>query len=301
MNKLVTLILIILFLAYVPLGPVNYSSELSGFFIFLGKLQVTLSTIISLLITYLTELTVFLFNNILPFLVMVYDSILSLPYEKINYWYVLFGLFVISFFAEKFRTINNDLLKLNKRISMITSNTLDNNNSDSSLIEVKKLSEKSEAILELLSVISNAAENFKNTHVRSKKIRRASSEIIVTNSIPKETGQAKDEDQLMRLRKDQTLQENKVEIASNVDSIDSKETGQAKDEDQLMRLRKDQTLQENKSDEIMDDENISQIDLARAFIESNEKDDAIDLIKKIIDTGTEEEKHEAKLLYMQIK
>tara|TARA_B100000530_G_scaffold270175_1_gene182833 strand:- start:192 stop:779 length:588 start_codon:yes stop_codon:yes gene_type:complete len=195
---------------------------------------------------------------------MVYDSILSLPYEKINYWYVLFGLFVISFFAEKFRTINNDLLKLNKRISMITSNTLDNNNNDSSLIEVKKLSEKSEAILELLSVISNAAENFKNTHVRSKKIRRASSEIIVTNSIPKETGQAKDEDQ-------------------------------------LMRLRKDQTLQENKSDEIMDDENISQIDLARAFIESNEKDDAIDLIKKIIDTGTEEEKHEAKLLYMQIK
>ena len=301
MNKLVTLILIILFLAYVPLGPVNYSSELSGFFIFLGKLQVTLSTIISLLITYLTELTVFLFNNTLPFLVMVYDSILSLPYEKINYWYVLIGLFVISFFAEKFRTINNDLLKLNKRISMITSNTLDNNNNDSSLIEVKKLSEKSEAILELLSVISNAAENFKNTHVRSKKIRRASSEIIVTNSIPKETGQAKDEDQLMRLRKDQTLQENKVEIASNVDSIDSKETGQAKDEDQLMRLRKDQTLQENKSDEIMDDENISQIDLARAFIESNEKDDAIDLIKKIIDTGTEEEKHEAKLLYMQIK
>ena len=49
------------------------------------------------------------------------------------------------------------------------------------------------------------------------------------------------------------------------------------------------------------DENISQIDLARAFIESNEKDDAIDLIKKIIDTGTEEEQHEAKLLYMQIK
>ena len=27
----------------------------------------------------------------------------------------------------------------------------------------------------------------------------------------------------------------------------------------------------------------------------------IELIKKIIETGTEEEKHEAKLLYMQIK
>ena len=68
-----------------------------------------------------------------------------------------------------------------------------------------------------------------------------------------------------------------------------------------MRLRKDQALEVNKSDEIMDDENISQIDLVRAFIESNEKDDAIELIKKIIETGTEEEKHEAKLLYMQIK
>ncbi|MEC7865131.1 MAG: hypothetical protein VX890_04390, partial [Pseudomonadota bacterium] len=244
MNKLVTLILVILFLAYVPLGPINYSSELSGFFIFLGGVQVTLSSIISHLFTYITEVTVILFNNTLPFLAMVYDSILSLPYEKINYWYVLLGLFVVSFFAEKFRTINNDLSKLNKRISMITSNTLDNNkNNESSLIEVKKLSEKSEAILELLSVISNAAENFKNTHARSKKIRRAISENTVTTSNPIQTGQAKDEDQLMRLRKDQTLQENKVEIASNVDSIDSKETGQAKDEDQLMRLRKDQTLE----------------------------------------------------------
>ena len=75
----------------------------------------------------------------------------------------------------------------------------------------------------------------------------------------------------------------------------------AKDEEQLMRLRKDNTPLENDTDEIMRDENISQIDLARAFVESNEKDDAIKLIKKIIDTGTEEEQHEAKLLYMQVK
>ena len=68
-----------------------------------------------------------------------------------------------------------------------------------------------------------------------------------------------------------------------------------------MRLRKDQTLQENNADEIISDENISQVDLARAYIESHDKEDAINLIKKIIETGTEEEKHEAKLLYMQIK
>jgi FimV-like protein len=112
---------------------------------------------------------------------------------------------------------------------------------------------------------------------------------------------AKDEDRLMRLRKDQTLQENKVDIVTEVNNDDVIKPSLAKDEDRLMRLRKDQTLQENKSDEIMSDENISQIDLARAFIESNETEDAINLIKKIIDTGTEEEKHEAKLLYMQVK
>ena len=80
-----------------------------------------------------------------------------------------------------------------------------------------------------------------------------------------------------------------------------KDKNLAKDEEQLMRLRIDNTPLENDTDEIMRDENISQIDLARAFVESNEKDDAIKLIKKIIDTGTEEEQHEAKLLYMQVK
>ena len=123
---------------------------------------------------------------------------------------------------------------------------------------------KAQQILELLNVISSAAENFKNNNVRTKKIRRANAENITVMS-------------------------------------KSQKTSLAKDEDQLMRLRKDQSSQENDSDEIMNDDNISQIDLARAFVESNERESAIDLIKKIIDTGTEDEKHEAKLLYMQIK
>ena len=40
MNKLLIFILIILFLTFVPLGPIDYSSELSGLFIFLGEFQV---------------------------------------------------------------------------------------------------------------------------------------------------------------------------------------------------------------------------------------------------------------------
>ncbi len=290
MNKLLALIIIIMFLAYVPLGPVNYSSELSGIFIFLGNIQNILASTISLIITYIFSLLMMALDNLLPLMIKLYNIVLSLPYEKINYWYVLLALVVVSFFAEKFRTINNELNKLNKKLTNIKKKTQSDVTSTSS-DTISALNEKSEAILKLLSEISIAAESFKNNYVRSKKIRRLSLEDIKSTHSAT-TSSAKDEDQ--------PLQDNKVDVVTDVDT-DIKDTSLAKDEDQLMRLRKDQSSQENDSDEIMNDDNISQIDLARAFVESNERESAIDLIKKIIDTGTEDEKHEAKLLYMQIK
>ena len=263
MNKLLSLIVIILFITYIPLGPVDYSSKLAGIFIFLGQLQLNLSNIIDISLTHTISVMLVVFDNALPVLSSLYNMVLSLPYSEINYIYVLIGLIVVSFFFEKFRTINNELNKIRKRISAYRKEDKSmavNNITD----QINALNQKAVVILELLTEISNAAKNIKNNHVRSKKIRRAYSEILNTEK-------------------------------------SATKTSLAKDKDQLMRLRKDQTLQENKSDEIMSDENISQIDLARAFIESNETEDAINLIKKIIDTGTEEEKHEAKLLYMQVK
>ena len=282
MNKLLALIIIIMFLAYVPLGPVNYSSELSGIFIFLGNIQNILASTISMIITYIFSLLMVALDNLLPLMIKLYNIVLSLPYEKINYWYVLLALVVVSFFAEKFRTINNELNKLNKKLTNIKKKTQSDVTSTSS-DAISALNEKSEAILKLLLEISIAAESFKNNYVRSKKIRRLSLEDIESTHSAT-TSSAKDEDQ--------PLQDNKVDVVTDVDT-DIKDTSLAKDEDQ--------SSQENDSDEIMNDDNISQIDLARAFVESNERESAIDLIKKIIDTGTEDEKHEAKLLYMQIK
>jgi FimV-like protein len=337
MNKLLSLIVIVLFIAYVPLGPVNYSSELSGIFVFLGQLQANLSNIIDMSVTYIINIIGILFQNALPVLTSLFKMVLSLPYGEINYLYVLIILIIVSFFYEKFRSINNELNKLRKRISI--SRREDKSTSvDNSTEDMNTLNQKAVEILEMLTEISNAAKSIKDNHIRSKKIRRANSEILNTQDSVTKTSLAKDEDKLMRLRKDQTLQDNKVDIVSEVDNDNVIKPGLAKDEDKLMRLRKDQTLQDNKvdivsevdndnvikpglakdedklmrlrkdqvlqkstPDEIMSDENISQIDLARAFIESNERDDAISLIKKIIETGTEEEKHEAKLLYMQIK
>ena len=300
MNKLLSLIVIILFITYIPLGPIDYSSKLAGIFIFLEQLQLNLSNTINMFLAYTISLILVVFDNALPVLSSLYKMALSLPYGEINYLYVLIALIVVSFFSEKFRTINNELNKIRKRISTYRKedkSTPVNNTTE----EINSLNQKAVAILELLTEINNAAKSIKNNYARSKKIRRANSAILSAENSAIKTSLAKDEDKLMRLRKDQTLQENKVDIITEVNNDDVIKPSLAKDEDRLMRLRKDQTLQENKSDEIMSDENISQIDLARAFIESNEKEDAINLIKKIIDTGTEEEKHEAKLLYMQVK
>ena len=98
MNKFLSLIIVIMFLAYVPLGPVNYSSELSGIFIFLGQIQVIISNMISSMMTYIVNILLILVSNILPLVMMIYQMILSLPYDQINYWYVLLGLFIISYF-----------------------------------------------------------------------------------------------------------------------------------------------------------------------------------------------------------
>ena len=62
-----------------------------------------------------------------------------------------------------------------------------------------------------------------------------------------------------------------------------------------------ETTDQPQTEEIINDENISKIDLVRALIDTNDKNKARELLEKIVETGSEEEKHEARLLYMQIK
>ena len=211
MNKLLSLIVIILFITYIPLGPIDYSSKLAGIFIFLEQLQLNLSNTINMFLAYTISLILVVFDNALPVLSSLYKMALSLPYGEINYLYVLIALIVVSFFSEKFRTINNELNKIRKRISTYRKEdkSIAVNNSTE---EINSLNQKAVVILELLTEISNAAKSIKNNHVRSKKIRRAYSEILNTEKSATKTSLAKDEDQLMRLRKDQTLQENKVDV-----------------------------------------------------------------------------------------
>ena len=53
--------------------------------------------------------------------------------------------------------------------------------------------------------------------------------------------------------------------------------------------------------ELVNENQISQIDLARTYLESGDKAKAEEIIIAVINTGEETEKHEARLLYMQLR
>ena len=388
MKKILGLIVIILLFAYIPIysiWPIDYSSKTANILILLGNMQIIIIESLSNLITFIAPIILSLLNTIAGLIFQAIEIILSLPYKDINPVYLLIGLFIVAYFFEKFRVINNEISKLNKKLlKHISSNK---NNSEKPLAdhmdEIHKLNNKADSIMLLLSEINNAADIFKSTGFRSKKMRRetlldtnennaeevvsfsdldrsvssedsrtsVSDEIIDDNTSQavRDEKRAKDEEQLMRLRKDiQSLaeqvntasddnlsqavrdekctkdEEQLMRLRKDIESLaeqvntanDSnlsqagRDEKRAKDEEQLMRLRKDaeslakqdkESEQFNTVDEIIEDDNISQIDLVRALIASNEIDDAKNLLKRIVEMGSEDDKHEARLLFMQIK
>lgn len=242
-----------------------------------------------------------------------------------NILLILFALFIISFFLEKFRSINNSINILNKKLDKhltSVSNNLEiksdqdsiNNEAREQINNVTKehiadLIKQARVIEQILTQIKSASDSLKPAKLRSKTVRRldvtdSSSTEAREEEISEEpdnkssTSLDKDEEQLMKLRKDNTLQENKVDVVSELSDDAITHKNLAKDEEQLMRLRKDQPAT---TDEILADDNISKIDLARTMIETGEHDQAREILTQIVSSGTEEEKHEAKLLYMQVK
>ncbi|MDB4089868.1 hypothetical protein N9540_01235 [Gammaproteobacteria bacterium] len=290
MKKFVGFLIVIVLFAYVPIysvWPIDYSSKTASILILLGEVQVIILENLANLIAIILPIILSLLNIIGALILDLSGLIVSLPYEKINPLYVIAGLFVIGYFFEKFRIINNDITKLNKDIvkqselfSIIRELTSKNNDTQKPLIDheddIRELKNKADSIMKLLEEINSAAGVFKSKNIRSKKARRKSAkdiEFTNSNNTIRDKKRAKDEEQLMRLRKD-------AEPLVEQDEINDKE---------------------NAADEIMNDENISQIDLARALIASGENEDAKNLLKRIVENDPEDQKHEARLLFMQLK
>jgi len=310
MIKKILITLAIVFIILYYLRVIIIVPQSSGGYIFLlGDVNVITGYLIQQITPLLMPIIQVLGSLIGQAIILLSSITLTLT----NILLTLFALFIISYFLEKFRSIDNSINILNKKLNNHL-NSAFNNPEIKSEEHIAELIKQARVIGEILTEIKSASDSLKPAKLRSKTVRRLDVPdplLIETkdgqtnkqpdNVIPNNkssTSMNKDEEQLMRLRKDNTLQENKVDVVSELDENPVTNKNLAKDEEQLMRLRKDQP---STTDEIIADDNISKIDLARTMIETGEHDQAREILTQIVSSGTEEEKHEAKLLYMQVK
>jgi len=214
-------------------------------------------------------------------LISIYDYVKSLPWEKINIWYILGIIFVIGVLSEKFRTLSNEMKLINQKLSKIKREIVSDNNdinADSKVNITDNLHEDALNIINLLTDIKKTTDNLKSTELRSKKLRRE----VALMGTPNDSETSTIIDQQSEPVDSTIIQERDYEEQPLSDSPNRSES----DENDELDISTD---------------DISHLDLARTYIEADEIDKAENIIKKVVQTGTEHEKHEAKLLFMQLR
>ena len=211
-------------------------------------------------------------------LISMYTYITSLPWEKINIWYVLGIIFIIGVISEKFRTLSNEVKFINKKLARIKREivSVDGANIDPKASNTEDLRADASIIIDLLTNIRKTTDSLKSVELRSKKLRR---EIIQVDGL------------------------NKLETTSIDIPIEKEEQASIQEQNSIEQLSTEPSeVHADDNDELdLSSDGISPLDLARTYIEANEIDNAESIIKKIVQTGTEHEKHEAKLLFMQLR
>ena len=211
-------------------------------------------------------------------LISMYTYITSLPWEKINIWYVLGIIFIIGVISEKFRTLSNEVKFINKKLARIKREivSVDGANIDPKASNTEDLRADASIIIDLLTNIRKTTDSLKSVELRSKKLRR---EIIQVDGL------------------------NKLEATSIDIPIEKEEQASIQEQNSIEQLSTEPSeVHADDNDELdLSSDGISPLDLARTYIEANEIDNAESIIKKIVQTGTEYEKHEAKLLFMQLR
>jgi len=226
-------------------------------------------------------------HGIDAFILSIIGTVKSLPFHLINPWYILVFLFLTGFIYEKFRILGNEINVLKKEIFILAAQ-VDRNKSDNNQIESKDLSSKTDAIMNILIEIQKAADHFKSTQLRNKKIRRDQliEDIDAISPVKQKTSKKK-------VSKKKVVKKTTTKLAKK------KIVSKVKEEKSQNELNKENEKEAMK--ELIEDKHISQNDLARTLIASGDSKKAIEVITNVINTGTEDEKHEARLLYMQIR
>ena len=175
---------------------------------------------------------------------------------------LFFILFVVGYISDRFINLENKIKSLNKDIKNLRAIK-----EEPKIVEPEANNEMQQIATEIKGFLETLAKSVTvnpSTPIRSKKIRRVSAEVFSDEIHQNET----------------TANE---EIEQDVVDNNHSESNEI-----------------NKDSSVTSDDNLSSIDLAKALIQSDEKDKAKEVLLDIIKNGSANDAHEARVLNLQI-
>ena len=176
---------------------------------------------------------------------------------------LFFILFVVGYISDRFINLENKIKSLNKDIKNLRAIK-----EEPKIVEPEANNEMQQIATEIKGFLETLAKSVTvnpSTPIRSKKIRRVSAEVS-SDEINQNATTANEEIEPDVVTDNNQSESNKIDKASSVTS----------------------------------DDNLSSIDLAKALIQSDEKDKAKEVLLDIIKNGSANDAHEARVLNLQI-
>ena len=235
-------------------------------------------------------------NNIDNFIIVVISLLSLIIYPDVTIVEGLLLLLILGLVVDKFRSLNNDVNLLEQRRLKMDNNyqkqlnhiikRMHDISSDNTSNSSNELSQKT------IEEIKQSIENLRSTYLRSKIIRR---------DLYSQNYRTKDIDSLIE---SQPVKKKSTKGKTTKKKVTKKATKKVAKKVSTTKSTKDKVISSSEKEsikELVNDNQISQIDLARTYLESGDKAKAEEIIIAVINTGEETEKHEARLLYMQLR
>ena len=235
-------------------------------------------------------------NNIDNFIIVVISLLSLIIYPDVTIIEGLLLLLILGLVVDKFRSLNNDVNLLEQRRLKMDNNyqkqlnhiikRMHDISSDNTSNSSNELSQKT------IEEIKQSIENLRSTYLRSKIIRR---------DLYSQNYRAKDIDSLIE---SQPVKKKSTKGKTTKKKVAKKAAKKVAKKVSTTKSTKDKVISSSEKEsinELVNENQISQIDLARTYLESGDKAKAEEIIIAVINTGEETEKHEARLLYMQLR
>ena len=175
---------------------------------------------------------------------------------------LFFILFVVGYISDRFINLENKIKSLNKDIKNLRAIK-----EEPKIVEPEANNEMQQIATEIRGFLETLAKSVTvnpSTPIRSKKIRRVSAEV------------------------------------SNDEIHQNETTANEEIEQDVFTDNQSESNEINKGSSVTSDDNLSSIDLAKALIQSDEKDKAKEVLLDIIKNGSANDAHEARVLNLQI-